>query len=248
MKKLFSLMLLLATMVVFTACGGDDDEPDNTNLSKTTYSMYHEDTQTIEGTNLTDIVWEPENEFVAVVENGAITGQYVGKTIVKSSTKNLMFTVEVKPRYHTYEEPLLDWNATMTSIKSKYGTPESENATSLLYKTSNANVPYMLYVFKNGKLYTCGVVSKITIASQLVDFLLERYIPIQVDVNNYQATLIHCYGSLSDPQTDYGIAMQYNSSMGGILVAYTSIDNSKSRSADVIDYSEVFESLENVLK
>lgn len=63
MKKQFSLMLLLATVLMFTACGGDD-EPDNIKLSKTTYSMYHEDTQTIEGTNLADIVWESDNEFV----------------------------------------------------------------------------------------------------------------------------------------------------------------------------------------
>lgn len=46
MKKVISLMLLFATMLTFTACGGVD-EPDNTKLSKTAYSMYREDTQTI---------------------------------------------------------------------------------------------------------------------------------------------------------------------------------------------------------
>lgn len=34
MKKLFSLMLLLATMLTFTACGGDDDEPDMSYLTE----------------------------------------------------------------------------------------------------------------------------------------------------------------------------------------------------------------------
>ena len=76
MKKVFSLMLLLATMLTFAACGGDD-EPDNTKLSKTAHSMYHADTQTLEGTNMTDLVWESDNEFVATVKNSAITGQYV---------------------------------------------------------------------------------------------------------------------------------------------------------------------------
>ena len=31
MKKVFSLMLLLATMLTFTACSSDDDEPENPN-------------------------------------------------------------------------------------------------------------------------------------------------------------------------------------------------------------------------
>lgn len=105
MKKVFSLMLLFATIFTFTSCGGDDDEPDNTKLSKTSYSLYHEENQEIEGTNVSGLVWDSENEFVATVKNGVITGQFVGKTMVKSS-KNLSFTAEVKPRYHTYESLL----------------------------------------------------------------------------------------------------------------------------------------------
>lgn len=34
MKNVFSLMLLLATMLTFTACGGDDDEPDMSYLTE----------------------------------------------------------------------------------------------------------------------------------------------------------------------------------------------------------------------
>lgn len=34
MKKVFSLMLLLATMLTFTACGSDDDEPDMSYLTE----------------------------------------------------------------------------------------------------------------------------------------------------------------------------------------------------------------------
>ena len=240
-------MLLLATMLVFTACGSDD-EPDNIKLSKTTYSMYHEDAQTIEGTNVADIVWESDNEFVATVKNGTITGQYVGKTSVKSVTKNLTFTVDVKPKYNTYEEPYLEWGASKSTVKAKYGTPKSEDTNSLLYETSNANAPIMLYMFENGKMTTCGVVCKISTAYQLGDFLVERYVPVKVNVDNYSATLLHCSGKINDPQIDYGVAMQYNSSIGGILVAYTSVNNSKSRNTDAIDFSIAFESLESVLK
>lgn len=248
MKKEFSLMLLLATLFTFTACGGDDDEPDNTKLSQTSYTMYHEDTQDIKGSNLSDIVWSSENEFVATVKNNVITGQYVGKTTVKSASKNMTFSVEVKPKYNTYEEPYLDWGASKSAIKAKYGTPKSEDTSSLLYQTSNSNAPIMLYVFENGKMSTCGVVCKVSTAYELGDFLVERYVPVKVDVDNYSATLLHCYGKISDPQVDYGVAMQYNSSIGGILVAYTHVNSSKSRSGDNIDYEAAFKSLESAIK
>lgn len=247
MKKVFSLMLLLATMVTFTACG--DDEPDNTNLSQTSYAMYHEGTQVIEGNNLSDISWQSDNEFVATIKNNVITGQYVGKTTVKSATNNLSFTVEVKPKYNTYEEPLLEWGASKATIKAKYGTPQSEDTNSLIYQTSDYNAPIMLFIFENGKMSTCGVVCKVSAASQLGDFLVERYIPAKVDTDNYSATLLHCYGKISDPQVDYGVAMQYNSSIGGILVAYTGVNGSKSMDAEeAIDFHKAFESLESVLK
>lgn len=248
MKKIFSLMLLLATIFTFTSCGGDDEEPDNTKLSKTSYALYHEETQGIEGTNISDLAWNSENEFVATVKSGVITGRYVGKTVVET-TKNLSFTVEVKPRYHTYEEPSLEWGASKATIKAKYGTPYSENATGLIYKTTNSNAPMMTFIFENNKMSNCGVVCKISIASQLADFLLERYVPVKVDTNNYSATLLHCYGKINDPQIDFGVAMQYSSSIGGILVAYTpTTTSSKSRGSDDVDFDRVFNVMEQILR
>jgi len=248
MKKVFSLMLLLATQLTFTACSGDDVEPDNTKLSQTSYTMYHEDTQNIKGSNVSDIVWSSENEFVATVKNNVITGKYVGKTTVNSATKNLTFSVEVKPKYKTYEEPSLNWGASKSDIKAKYGTPQSEATNSLLYQTSNPNAPIMLYVFENGKMSTCGVVCKVSTAYELGDFLVERYVPVKVDIDNYSATFLHCYGKISNPQVDYGVGMQYNSSIGGILVAYTNLNSSRSRSGDTIDYEAALKSLENAIK
>lgn len=246
MKKILPFMLLLATMLTFTACSSGDDEPDNTKLSKTSYAMYHEETQDIEGDHLSNVVWDSENEFVATVENNTITGQYVGQTTVKSAANNLTFSVEVKPKYSTYEEPCLDWGASKSAIKAKYGTPQSEDTNSLIYQTSNTNAPIMLYAFKDGKMTSCGVVCKISAAYQLGDFLMERYVPVEVDTDNYSATLLHCYGKTSDPQVDYGIVMKYSSSIGGILVAYTGANNSKSRSVDDIEFENAFRSLEKV--
>lgn len=247
MKKAFSLMLQLTTLLTFTACGGSDDEPDNTKLSQTSYTMYHEDTQDIKGTNLSDVVWDSENEFVATVKNNVITGQCVGKTAVKSATKNLAFSVEVKPKYNTYQEPYLNWGASKSAIKAKCGTPKSEETNSLLYETTNSNAPMVLYMFENGKMSSCGVVCKISTAYELGEFLVERYVPVEVDVDNYSAVLLHCYGKISDPQVDYGVVMQYYSSIRGILVVYVQGDSSKSRSANNIDYETAFNSLKSAI-
>lgn len=246
MKKIFSLMLLLATLLTFTACSGD--EPDNTKLSQTSYVMYHGDKQSINGSNCSDIVWNSENEFVATVKNNVITGQYVGKTTVKSATKNMIFSVEVKPRHFLFEEPCLDFGASKAEIKSKRGTPTKEDATGLIYETGNANVPIELYAFQNGELYTCGVVCKLSAGNTLVDFLTERYLTIKVDMDNYSANFMHCYGTFKDPKWDYALGMQYSSSMGGLLVAYMEGDDKNTRSRSEIDFCSAFKSLESAIK
>lgn len=248
MKKVFSLMLLLATVFMFTSCGDDDDNPDDIKLTKTHYTLYHEETQQIEGTNVSDIAWDSENEFVATVKNGIITGQFVGKTNV-NSTKSLSFTAEVKPRYNTYEEPSLEWGASKAAIKAKYGTPYSETSTGLIYKTSNANAPMMLFIFNNNKMSNCGVVCTLSAANTLADFLTERYLVVDMNMSKYSATFMHCYGKLSNPQIDYGVAMQYSSSVGGLVIAYTPVETGvKSKSADDIDFDGAFEAFENVME
>ncbi len=237
-------MLLFATALTFHSCGGEDEEPNKTKLSQTSYSMYHEDTQEVVGTDISDLEWDSENEFVATVEDNVIKGQYVGQTEVKSTTKNLTFTVEVKARHHLYEEPLLNWGASKSSIKAKYGTPVSETQDGLIFETADSDAPLMIYMFENGKMISCGVACKISAASELSDFLLERYFPVDVDPDDYSATLVHCYGKKSDPQIDYVVGMQYNSSIGAILVMYVPNKGSKSRSIEAADFDTVFKILE----
>ena len=247
MKKVFSLMLLFATFLVFLpACS--DDEPDKSKLSQNIYTMYSEETQDIKGTNLSDVIWDSDNEFAATVKNNVITGRYVGNAIVRSTIGNLVFSVHVSPKYHTYAEPSLQWGASKSEIKAIYGTPDSEDGNVLFYKTTNSNAPIMIFMFKNGGMYTCGVLCKYSIASQLGNFLAERYVPVDVDYSNYTATLLHCYGKISDPQVDYGVAMQVSSSVGGILVAYTRVNGTKSSGNFDIDYDGAIQSLENAMR
>ncbi len=74
-------MLLFATMLTFTACGGDDERGQHKVIQRTAYSMYHEDTQTIEGTNVADLVWESDNEFVATVKTAQLQGSTLARPL-----------------------------------------------------------------------------------------------------------------------------------------------------------------------
>lgn len=232
MRKIFSLMLLLATATAFTSCGGDDDKDEPAKkavLTQTSYTMYHEDEEAIKGTMISGLAWNSDDEFVATAAEGIISGGYVGTAKIKSATGNLSFTVEVKPRYHTFDEPFMEWGATKATVKAKCGTPEEESTSALLYSTGNSKAPYVMYSFTNGKLTGSGVVCRVLAASDLADFLLERYVPISVDEDDYTAVFAHCYGKRGDPQVDFGVGMSYNSTVGGILVLYVPYDGSKSR-------------------
>ena len=226
MKNLFSTILpVVAASVVLVGCSKDDGGADAGKLTKSSYVMYQDDTFYIEGENISNVEWDSENEFVATVEDGVITGQFVGETIVTSGAGNLSFSVEVRPQYHIYDDPYMKWGASKAAVMAKLGAPYSEGKDNLAYMTTNTNAPLVIYMFENDRLVSCGVACKT--AYRLSYFLMERYVPVDVDVDNYSATLLHCYGKKNDPQVDYGVMMTYNSTVGAILVVYSDAVGSK---------------------
>ncbi|MCM1532013.1 MAG: hypothetical protein NC048_00970 [Bacteroides sp.] len=222
MKK---VMLLAFVAVMFVTSCTDEDKA---TLSKTHYTLYHSKTERIQGKNVEDVEWRSANDFVATISNGMIEGQYVGNTSVKSKNNGLSFSVNVVPQYNLYDEPDIEWGASLATIKSRYGTPYSSSSTALIYESSNPDVPYYVYTFNNTGLYTSGVVVRVSAASTLANFLMERYVALSVDMNTYTATFAHCSGEKNNPQIDYAVGMRYYSSLGGILVAYAKGTNAKS--------------------
>lgn len=253
MKKIFYFMSLLATMAVFTACSSDDDEEekkDNPELLEKSYTLYHNGVSNIEGDdNVKDLEWDVENEFVATVNDGVITGQYVGKTTVKSTTDRMSFSVEVKPQYLTYEEPSLDWGASKKQIKEKYGIPAEEEDDGFVYQTSDSNAPLRIYTFdEDDKVEYIGVFVNSSAASTLGYFLTERYMVADVDNDIYTAYFMHGYGKLSDPHFDYGVGMKLDVSLGGFLVVYVKVDDKKSRGISGVDFDTAFQRIGDALK
>lgn len=229
MKKLF----LLAVAAAFVMASCSKNEENDVSLSKRSYTLYHSQSENIQGENVSSLDWVSDNEFVATISDEVIEGQFVGETNVKEISHGLSFSVEVKPKYNLYDEPNMDWGASMATIRNHYGTPYRSDSKVLIYESANNNVPYYMYMFENGKLKDSFVIVKLSASSALVDFLTERYLPIDVDMSTYTAYLIHCYGKISDPKNDYGVSFRYLSSVGGILVLYTQMPSDTKANMDI---------------
>lgn len=233
MKKvlLLSLACMLATIGACT-------KSTNAYLSKKTYSLYQSQTEKIQGISIDDVSWNPQNEYVATIEDGIITGEYVGTTTVTSTSKNLSFTVEVKPKYNLYDEPELNWGATMSAIQALYGEPISSTSNSLLYASDNTNAPLVMYQFSEGKLSSSTVLVKTDYAETLAYFLSERY--VTVSASNSTFIFCHAYGTKENHTIDYVVAVGYQSSFNAIMVVYSPYDETKSS-----DYANAEILLEN---
>jgi hypothetical protein len=232
-------MLLCVSTLGFLSCQSEEKGP---NLIKTNYTLYSDATTQIEGSGLSDVVWDSDNEFVATAEDDELTSFLVGSATIKSGGSTMLVTV--KPRYTLYTEPYMLWGYTKSQIIAKCGTPKSETDDALLYETGNSYVPYALYLFENSRLTSCGVVAQVSVASNLVDFLGERYIFLSLEGTT--ATFAHCYGKVSDPNVDYGGQLGYSSSIGGFAVVYVPSSSNKNSSTLELNLDETRGCVENI--
>ena len=113
-----------------------------------------------------------------------------------------------------------------------------------MFKTNNSKAPYYIFLFDEKGMSASGVVVELSAGMELVDFLIERYLPVDVDTSRYSATFVHAYGKISNPQTDYGAYMRA-ASTGDILVAYTAIGTKTRTSEQTVHHT--LEIMDNLL-
>lgn len=228
--KLFSLMLILATTVCITSCSSDDgDGQAPATLDKTIITLYVDESSTITYSG-GKCEWSSDNDLVAEVENGIVTAKHVGTTTIHAN--NLVCSVIVKPKYTTYVEPYTDWGASISTIKSKMsgytfkGTSESETLGQMYTYEGKGKVQAYVYGFKNGELTSSCLYVSLLNSTNLSDFLLERYIVIDISEKAKNDYMIYML------TVDMKTLVVMNLSTSGALVLYSPAPEDGTRTAD----------------
>lgn len=221
MKKLFYILSLVVTMGL-TACGGDDEPKSKFKDVTLTY----EETYSIP--NGKGITWKSSNGLVASVSEDVVTAEHVGEATISSDKGT--FKVTVKPSFNTYKEPCMSWGATNSAVKSfmkGYYSGLSiytDDSSTLAYSANvTQKVMLVLYTFENNKMTSSGLTlnSDYVDSDDLVDFLVERYVPYAIDSDNYRFYFIN-------PESTMTVLMQLSvvGSQVVYIIAYAPINSS----------------------
>ncbi len=165
--------LLLAFLPLFLiACSSSDD--DDNGLRKSNYTLNYGQSVDI-GADGNLVI---DNDFVASYENGKIFGDHIGETdAIYEGSQKITITVNGTSTYLNY--PVTDWGASKSTVKSNHkgGSLLSEDSEDIMYTiSSGSKVRYIyFYSFENGKLSSSGLAVPSTEASELVDWLSQKY-------------------------------------------------------------------------
>ena len=174
MKKLKLFILLSICTSLFVSCS-NESEKNQLVINPTSINCYfNEETQinVVSGQNAS---YQSGDDYVATVnENGVVKAKHIGNTdiIVSSGNEKAICKINVKEKYHLFDEPKLDWTLTKSDILAQYG----QVTTSESYKKSYL---HMEIVVKTGMSITY-------IISQQGDGTLSG-LYYQMDPNYYSA-------------------------------------------------------------
>ncbi|HSJ69234.1 MAG TPA: Ig-like domain-containing protein [Anditalea sp.] len=182
-------LILLVSLLIFS-CGKEDPQDENITLSQTAIEIDYEETFRLDATFIRDgyspsgFTWESDNPNIAAVRNdGTVTGQRVGTTLVTVYTPDRLFSavceVTVNPTNFLYLEPLFDFGQNRAYIRAnETRTFLDENETSLLFRGENENIFGVIYAFDE-TLYEASV-ALLNLETEdevinLIAFLEQRY-------------------------------------------------------------------------
>lgn len=234
MKLTKILSLLLSCTVLFCSSCTNEDEP---NLQFNDVSLKCDQTYTIK--NGSDISWTSSNKYIASVSGNVVTANLIGEAVISSSKGSFKVTVSGNAM-QAYRIPCIEWGATKSTVKNfmkNSGTTlDEETSTELIYVGSGAQI-LTSYTFENSRLAgsVVGLNGDYVDSDNLIDFMLERYIPISIDEDNYSF-----YFVAPDNKTVLGLYLKVYGSTLVYLIAYVPYSDN-SRSAFMFDCSKIEE-------
>ena len=247
--KLFTLFTVLLCIVVFSSCSKDDEGGTEIKINtRMPITLNHKETLTIDATSVQTITYSSDNEFHAKVSrSGVVTANYVGETmiILDNGSDSKSIHLRVEPLYKLYETPSIEWGKTKREIIAKYGNPDSETDTAIGYMDYSTNAPIAMFLFDdNQRLKSSSVIVKIAYTSTLSNFLLERYMPIDVNAEEYTATFVN---GLEIENVTTGINLSLYNLSYMMVIYFDARDTSNTtrtiENIDIDDYTQIVESL-----
>ena len=228
-KKLFLLMVILIPAIAFTACGGDDDEP---NVPNQTLSVGQSYTIPSDGT------WVSDNDLIASIDGKTVKGLRVGEVSIRNGGQS--FNVTVNPTITLFKDPCLDFGSSKATVKgfmSGFPSP-TEKEESLTYaEVANGTAVGYSYTFKNGKLDMTMVMAHNSIASaeRFGEYLAQRYVAVGANDD--------IIGMVSpDKKVIIAVAVKvYSGNIMYVIVYMPNDDDTKTRSTDI----SIFEKMIN---
>ena len=178
---LMKRMLLLAVVAGIAAGTAGCKQQDAPKLDRQAVRLYVGDQVRITADR--PVAWSAADDFYAAVDGeGTATARHVGTTTVTATADSgsAACTVEVQPRYDTFEEPLYELVGQPLSVLKKAETREilEENATSIFYKGERPYIAKVQYRFDKGEdpvVFYANIFIEKSYKEEMRNFFFERY-------------------------------------------------------------------------
>ena len=178
---LMKRMLLLAVVAGIAAGTAGCKQQDAPKLDRQAVRLYVGDQVRITADR--PVAWSAADDFYAAVDaDGTVTARHVGTTTVTATADSgsAACTVEVQPRYDTFEEPLYELCGQPLSVLKEAETREilEENDTSIFYKGERPYIAKVQYRFDKGEdpvVFYANIFIEKSYKEEMRNFFFERY-------------------------------------------------------------------------
>jgi len=174
-------MLLLAVLAGIAAGTAGCKQQDAPKLDRQAVRLYVGDQVRITADR--PVAWSAADDFYAAVDGeGTVTARHVGTTTVTATADSgsAACTVEVQPRYDTFEEPLYELFGQPLSVLKEAETREilEENDTAIFYKGERPYIAKVQYRFDKGEdpvVFYANIFIEKSYKEEMRNFFFERY-------------------------------------------------------------------------
>lgn len=180
MKRFAPYMIVAFALLVITSCSDDEKYLTGKDGKEYTqkFTLVTGDTAKIEMEASLPIKYAREDSYnVKITTKGEVIAVRMGATkVYVTNGKDLVYLdVTVNPKYFAYPDPFLEFGASRSTVKEKYGEPTSEPADGLIYNDYSETAHIIYFQFEDDKLKEVELWAKADKQDAIEKHLNERF-------------------------------------------------------------------------